>query len=319
MSVGFPVALAAASPMWLAATNNPPAKVVITEASHAARGFLSHIFWIDPFSAGGFGAHDTLRALFAGAVAGLGQGLPASDLGQAFAWPYLLKWPAAALPDIAPALWCACILGAALGLALLLRADWAAVLRGGTDGPDTTALICAAVPAFLLRWLLRHLTFQLESAATIGVCLAVTGELVLLANRLADREEGRGTAIPPWLAALAGIAAGLVAALPGVSMLAVLLLGALYGRTSAEAAGRFAIMAATIVAALLGLFALPSAVHALDPSAAFAFIGAALGGFAGGWALLRWILPARARALPVLASYCAAVGGLLLLFGVFAA
>ncbi len=307
---------ASASPAWLAATNNPSAHAILKEATRAARGLLAQIFWTNPFSGGAFGSHDTLRGLLAGAVSGLAQGLPAGDAAQSFAWPYLLHWPAAALPGVAPALWCACLLGAALGLGLLLRGDWRQVLDGPRGGADRLALFCAALPAFLLRWLLRDFTMQMTSAATIGACLALTAELIMLAGRWADTDKVQGQHVPPWLAAAAGVCAGL-AALPGISLLAVLLLGALYGRTSAEAAGRFALMAATIVAALSGLVALPSALPAFDLTAVSALIGAAAGGFAGGWMLLRLVLRWRARAVPVLASYCAAVGGLLLLFGVF--
>jgi len=308
-----------AAPAWVAATNNPPAKVIVKEATRAARGLLAQVFWHNPFSSGLSGAHASLHALVAGALAGLGQGLPASELGQAFAWPFLLGWPGAALPDSAPALWCAMLLGAAAGLGWLRRADWVARLRRtGGDGPSLAAVLAAAVPAFVLRWLLRRFTIQLEAAATVGLCLALTGELILLLQRWADRQEDGGGNVSPWLAALVGLAAG-ASALPGLSMLAVLLAGALLARVRPAAAGRFALMVAAVVALLLGLAALRPALGQLSLGVPFALLGAAAGSWAGGWLLLRWLGPARRRVLPVLASYCAAVGGLLILLGVFSA
>ncbi|HVB09385.1 MAG TPA: undecaprenyl-diphosphate phosphatase [Bacillota bacterium] len=318
--------LVGAGGTWLAAVHNPSAHTVVSEAMRASRGLLRVVFWKNPFSTGPV---DALHALIAGCIAGLSQGLPIGDLGQSFAWPYLLQWPGAALPGTAPALRTACLLGAACGLGVALRTEWAALwarARAGTPPgdpggapppPDLGVLLLAAVPSFLLCWLLRHLTTQLLAAATVGVCLLITAQTLGLAQRWARQDTGPHTAVPPWLAAVAGVTAGL-AALPGVSGLAVILAVLLYGRILPEASGTFALMAATIVAALLGVVSLPTAAAAASAALLPALVGAAAGAYAGGRLLRRWLGPARARVWPILAGYCAAVGGLMLLFGVFA-
>lgn len=314
-------------PGWLAAVANPSPTVVIREVSSAVRGLLRTIFWTNSFSGATPGSAHGLAAVAAAVVGGLAQGLPLAGLGQSFAWPYLLHWATAPLPVVAPAQRCAVLLGSAAGLAVLLRAEWRALWAGGTSpgagarptgAPGVGTLLAAVVPAFALRWLLRGLSGQLLAAATVGGLLLCTAGVLRLAQGWDDEGHAGHTAVPPWLAGISGCAAGL-AAFPGVSGLAMLLAGLLYGRVGAAAASRFALMATTGVTALLGLAALPAAVAGMGLPEVTALLGAALGAAAGGHLLLRWSSLDRHRLWPVLAGYCAAVGGLLLLFGVFAA
>lgn len=311
---------------WLAAVQNPPAHVILAEVGRGVRGLLSTLFWRSPWS-GPLQGGEPGRAALAGAIAGLARGLPASGLGQGFAWPYLLGWPGAALPGVTPALWAASLLGAAAGLGLLLRPQWRAAVaaaagrRGAAPAPELLSVAAAAVPAFLLAWLLRHLTVHLQAAASVGVFLAVTGDLILLGAGWARRDTQVGEAVPPWAAAATGIVAG-AAALPGISRLAILLLGGLGARARPQAAGSFALMAAAGTAALLGLAALPGAL--MGPAGALALfpvagLAAAGGAYAGGLLLLRFLGAAGRAPLPAVASTVAAVAGLLLLLGVFGA
>lgn len=319
---------------WVAAVNNPPPRAVVREVLHAVHGLFAGLFWTNPLPSG---AVNPVHALIAGCIAGLGQGLPIGTLGQSFAWAYLLRWSGAPLSDQAAALRCACLLGAALGLGALLRAEWSAVwstlhgrgaapdrgnatsasAAGPLPAPEADVVLLAAVPAFILRWLLRHLTGQLEAAATVGIFLLLSAQVLRRAQGWVRGATETSAAVPPWIAVLAGVGGGL-GALPGVSGLAVFLAIALYGRTAPQAAVRFALMVATVVSALLGLAAIPGAVAALIPGIVPAAAGAAAGAYAGGLLLRRWLGRTEDRAMPALASYCEAVGGLMLLFGVFA-
>lgn len=267
----------------------------------------------------------TVRAAVEGVLSGLGQGLPVSAAGQSFAWPYLLGRPAI-LPAADPAAWAAALLGAAVGLAALLRADWSAAWRGlrhrrpEAGGPEALALAAAIVPCWLLQLRLGAWAAQFEAAAGVGLLLVVTGQALQVGERwgrLGSRTPGPGGGrMPPWLALLGGLAAGF-AALPGLSALAVLLAAALYGRLSAERAGRFALMAATGVIALQALTGLPALAAGFRPSLVVLAAGAAVGAVAGGWLLQSVLRAAAQRALPVVASYCTALGALVLMFGVF--
>lgn len=332
---GFPsVGAAALGSAWLGAVQNPSPRVVLAEVGRGVRGLLGSLFWHNGFTAA-LAAGDAGRAVAAGAIAGLAQGLPASLLGQSFVWPYLLGWPSAALPGVTPVLWCAGLLGAAAGLAFLLRREWRAAFAAvrppvgagsgsrpaAPCGASLAAVGAAAVPAFLLRWLLRDLTVQLDAAATVGLCLAATGELLATAGRWARRADQVGAAMPPWLAACGGLAAG-ASALPGLSLPALLLLAGLAGRVSPEAAGRFALMATAAATALLGLASLPGAVSGAGAVAALAPLtagAAAVGSFAGGSLLLGWLRRPGSDMFGALGSAVAALGGLAILLGVFGA
>jgi len=309
--------LLAAGPSWVAATQNPPARVIVAETLRGARGLLGQLFWTTPLRGG---PGPGLGSLLAGVLAGAGLGLPVGDIGTSFAGAYLLGWSGAALPGVSPALWCAGLLGAAAGLICLLRREWTVLLRRRTrsESPTLAPILAAAVPAFLLRLVLGGLTARLDAAATVGIALVATAALVTAAAAAADGLRDGGEHVAPWLAGALGIVAA-ASALPGVSMVALLLLGALYARVRPEAAGRFALLCATVVCALLGVAALPAAIGDLTAGMPFVLVGAALGSAAGGWLLLRWLAQPASRALPILASTCAAVGGLLLLLGAFGA
>lgn len=292
-----------------------------------------------------------VRAAVEGLVFGLAQGLPASAVGQSFAWPYLLQ-RTALLPDAAPGAWAICLLAAAAALAVLLRASWVAVWRSlptrrpeaaSTPGsapdrrslptrlpeavpapggvPDRRALLAAVLPCWLLQWRLGPWAFRFEVAAAVGLLLAVTGQSLYLSERWARAGDehpaapGTPARIPLWLAFLGGLLAGF-GALPGISAVAILLAAALYGGARAEGAGRFALMAVTGVLALQGLGGLGAAIAQFQPDFLLLAAGAALGAAAGGWLLLALLRASWRRALPVMASYCTALGGLLLMFGV---
>lgn len=318
---------------WIAAVNNPSPHAVIHQVLSAVHGLFAGLFWRNPLTPGGGGL---LHALVAGCVAGLAQGLAVGSLGQSFAWAFLFRSAPAALPGVAPALRCACLLGAAVGLGAVARQEWRVLWRTlvGREAmpepapaepgqpppppppPTAAVILLAAVPAFLLRWLLRHFTVQLEAAATVGVLLFLSAQILRRGQGWTRTEREAAPAVPPWAAALAGVAAGL-AALPGVSGLAVFLSVALYARTAPAAAARFGLMAAALVSGLQGLLAVPAAGAALGPVILPAALGAGFGAYLGGRFLLDRLSRAGDGTLRALASYCEAVGGLMLLFGIF--
>ena len=263
------------------------------------------------------------RAAVEGLVFGLGQGLPVSAGGQSFAWPYLLQ-RTAILPGTDPGPWTVCLLAAAVGLAVVLRASWAGTWRSlrtrraQAGAPEGVTLLAAVVACWLIQLRLGPWSLRFEAAAAVGLLLALTGQALNLSDRWGRQRtpsRGGGDRIPLWLALIGGLLAGF-AALPGLSALAILLAAGLYGRLSTEGAGRFALMTATGVLALQGLAGLPAAATQFHPAFLVLAAGAAVGAAAGGWLLLALLRAAAQRALPVMASYCTALGGLLRMFGV---
>ncbi len=312
---------------WVAAARSP-LREILQLGRPLARSYLQHIFtagaqqW--PVSQGlGVG-----HALVDGLLFGLGHGLPASATGQSFLWPYLFN-ASPLLPDVTPAAWTVCLLAAGLGLAVLLRSTWTALwqslrhpvtdpdaLGEPTAPPDWVALVAAIVPCLLLQWRLGPVGQRYEAAATVGIFLALTGRILLWGESRALRGLGRSPQVPPWLALIAGLLAGF-GALPGLSALAILIAAGLYGRVSGEGAARFGLMVITVVLLLQGLVGLPGALGSLPAELLPLVVGALLGAMAGGWLLLASMRLLRRRALPVIASYCTAMAGFLLLFGVF--
>lgn len=274
-------------------------------------GYLRTMFTTTPDAAAPLGL---VRALAEGLVAGLAHGLALGAAAQSFAWPFLFG-RAAVLPGSAPGAWDAATLGAAAGLFWLLRADWAAAWGRRARAPSLLALGAAAVPCALLELRLGGWGARLEAAAAVGLLLVVAGRALQLADRWSVDADGAGPGLPPWLALCGGLVAGL-GALPGLSAVALLLLAGLYGRLSPGEAARFALMAATGVFALRGLAGVPALGTDLQVSYLALAAASAVGAAAGGALLLRLLRAGDRRALPLLSSYCTALGGLLLVFGV---
>lgn len=322
--MGGPLNLVFAGDGWVAVANSPLRE--IWRLGHPlADKYLRGIFTAgaatagpSPLSAG--------HALLAGMISGLAQGLPVSAAGQSFAWPFLFGWTGL-LPSAGPGAWGITLLAAGIGLAWLLWDRWEAVWRSMRDGAasatesapgtDWGVLAAAVVPCWLIQWRLTQLGAHLQAAAAVGLLLLGTGSILTAGERWARRSPVATLHLSPWLACGAGIAAGL-GALPGLSALAILMAVGLYGRMSAEAAARFALMVLTVVLVLQGLVHLPEVVAAPPAELFLLAVGALVGAPAGGWLLLRCLRLARERTLPTLASYATALGGILMLFGVLA-
>ena len=284
--------------------------------------YLKQIFTTPAVSIGLQAADTAAHALRAGLIFGLGQGLALSAQGQSFLWPYLFG-SSPVMPGLDPAEWCLCLLGAAVGLAALMHREWAGVwreLRSRERRNDTTewrALLLAAIPCLLLQWRLNAWGQHFQAAGAVAVFLLLTGGVLRLADRWGHNAVESSQHVPPWLALIGGVVAGF-AVLPGISAVAILLAIGLYSRASGGGAGRFALMAITIVLAVEGLVRLPATLGNWPTEFLPLLVGAAVGAAAGA-ALLLWVLRSwRERALPVLISYCTATAGLLLFFGVFA-
>lgn len=283
--------------------------------------YLRQIFTTPAFTASIQTTETAAHALRSGLLFGLGQTLALSAKGQSFLWPYLFGGNPI-MPGATPPQWCLCLLGVAIGLAILMRRQWTAVwrnLRGAeheTDTAEWPTLVLAAVPCLLVQWRLNSWGGHFQAAAAIAVFLLLSAGVLRLADRWGQEAVESSPHVPPWLALLGGVAAGF-AVLPGLSAVAILLATGLYSRASGVGAGRFALMTMTIVVAVEGLVRLPAAFASWPPQFLPLLVGAAAGAAAGG-ALLLWLLGAvRRRALPMLISYCTATAGLLLLFGVF--
>lgn len=307
------------SASWLAAAPSALHEI-FAQGRPLMVGYLRQIFASPAFTLATQQPGTAGQAARTGLEFGLGKGLALSASGQAFVWPYLLGGPPL-VSGTAPGVWVVCLFAAAVGLAVALRSEWAGLWsrgRGATQGAgqEWLPLLVAAVPCVLVQWRLGALATRYHTAASVGVFLLLSGAVLRLAEGWLRRNPPSAPSVPPWLALCAGALAGF-GALPGLSTVAILLAAVLYGRVSVVGAGRFALMAATIVMVLEGLIHFRSALllwpaHAL-PLAAAAAVGAA----AGGWLLLV-LLRVGQRALPVMASYCTATAALLLLFGVFA-
>lgn len=274
-------------------------------------GYLRTMFTATPGAAAPL---DVVRALAEGLVAGLAHGLALGAAAQSFAWPFLFG-RAAVLPGAAPGAWDAATLGAAAGLAWLLWDSWRAAWMRRAGAPSVWTLGAAAIPCALLELRLGGWAERLEAGAAVGLLLVVTGRTLRLAERWSADPPSASAALPPWLALCGGLVAGL-GALPGLSAVALLLVAGLYGRLSPGGAARFALMAATAVLAVRGLAGVPALVTPMQVSYVPLAIAAAVGAAAGGALLLRLLEAGEVRALPVLSSYCTALGGLLLVFGV---
>jgi len=321
--VGGPLNLMLADGAWVAAAHSSLGE--IWRLGHPlADKYLRGIF--TTATASGPTTPNVGHALLVGVISGLAHGLPVSAAGQSFALPFLFGWTGL-LPAAGPGAWSVTLLAAGIGLAWLLKDWWEAVWRSMRTGAapvtaserdiDWTALAAAVVPCYLIQWRLTQLGAHLQAAAAVGLLLVGTGLILMAGERWAQRSPVASPHLSPWLACGAGIAAGL-GALPGLSALAILMAVGLYGRMSAEAAARFGLMVLTVVLVLQGLVHLPEAVAVPPAEVLLLAVGAVVGAPAGGWVLLRLLGQARERALPALASYATAVGGILMLFGVLA-
>ena len=83
-------------------------------------GYLRQIFTTPAATLSVQSTETTGHALRSGLLFGLGQALAVSAKGQSFLWPFLLGGKAI-MPWATPAQWCVCLLGAAVGLAILMR------------------------------------------------------------------------------------------------------------------------------------------------------------------------------------------------------
>jgi cation transport ATPase len=151
-------------------------------------GYLRQIFTTPAATLSVQSTETTAHALRSGLLFGLGQALAVSAKGQSFLWPFLLGGKAI-MPWATPAQWCVCLLGAAIGLAILMRRQWAQVwrnLRGATPAPDTAAwpaLVLAAIPCLFVQWRWNAWSGHFQAAAAVAVFLLLSAGVLRLAER----------------------------------------------------------------------------------------------------------------------------------------
>ena len=225
--------------------------------------------------------------------------------------------------------------GTLVAVVIAFRSDLKALVRGAFFGGSERRLfwlLCLAMipTAAAALVLLPFLEGFMESAAAVGVGLLLTGAVLfgatLRAKRSAPRveagaaEAGRSMdRLGVWGALWVGFAQG-VAALPGVSRSGMTISAGLFRGLDGESSARFSFLLSVLAISagmLLEIFGASAAASGGEPvgwGVSFAGMAAAL---AAGLLSIRWLMRlARLSRFGGFAAYCAAVGALLLLFGV---
>jgi undecaprenyl-diphosphatase len=255
---------------------------------------------------------------------------PISSLGHSVLVPALLHWPIDRdapwfLPYIV-----VLHLGTATALFIYFWKDWRTLLlgtwnaRGRPGAPEARLfwlLACGTVPAGLLGFLLEHKVRELFGGfAVAAVFLMLNGLVLLLGDRLKQRDGATSPETLSWWQAIFIGCAQALALIPGLSRSGVTLVAGLMGGLDYAASARFSFLLATPIIGAAGLLEIPKLLHqhaALPPGL---MLGIAAGGLLAGvfawlstWFLMRWFRSHELMALRPFGIYCLLAGGAALL------
>ncbi len=270
--------------------------------------------------------------LLLAALQGVSELFPISSLGHSVLVPALFHWPidrdaAWFLPYIV-----VLHLGTAAALFIYFWKDWMSLLsgtlaaRGSVRDPQARLfwlLACGTVPAGLLGILLEHKVRDLFGGFTVAaVFLMVNGLVLLLGDRLKQRDGSPKPESLTWGKALLIGCAQALALIPGISRSGVTLVAGILGGLDYAASARFSFLLATPIIGAAGVLELPKLMHqrataALPEGLLLTILAGGLlsGVFAwlSTWFLMRWFKSHELMALRPFGIYCLLAGAIALL------
>ena len=256
---------------------------------------------------------------------GISELFPISSLGHSVLVPALLHWPIDRdapwfLPYIV-----VLHLGTAAALFIYFWNDWRKLLlgtwvvRGRPSDPETRLfwlLVCGTAPSALLGFMLENKVRELFGGfAVAAVFLMLNGLVLLLGDRLKQRDGSASPEALSWRKAFFIGCAQALALIPGLSRSGVTLVAGLMGGLDYAASARFSFLLATPIIGAAGLLEIPKLLrqHATLPPGLMLSIVA--GGLLAGlfawlstWFLMRWFRSHELMALRPFGIYCIAAG-----------
>ena len=272
----------------------------------------------------------SLYLLILAILQGVTELFPISSLGHSVLVPALLHWPIDRdapwfLPYIV-----VLHLGTAAALFIYFWKDWQTLLlgtwnaRGQPGAPEARLfwlLAFGTVPAGLLGFLLEHKVRELFGGFAVAAAfLMLNGLVLLLGDRLKQRDGAASPEALSWRQAFFIGCAQAMALFPGLSRSGVTLVAGLMGGLDYAASARFSFLLATPIIGAAGLLEIPKLLrqHADLPPALILSI--AVGGLLAGvfawlstWFLMRWFRSHELMALRPFGIYCLLAGGAALL------
>jgi len=272
----------------------------------------------------------SLYLLLLAILQGVTELFPISSLGHSVLVPALFHWPVDRdaswfLPYVV-----VLHLGTALALFIYFWRDWFRLLGGvlsaggKTSGPEARLfwlLVCGSVPAGILGFLLERRVRELFGGFSVAaVFLMLNGLVLLLGDRLKQRDGASAPESLSWTQAFLIGCAQALALIPGLSRSGVTLVAGLLGGLDYAASARFSFLLATPIIGAAGLLEVPKLVHnhaALPPGVMPVILAGGLlaGVFAwlSTWFLMRWFRSHELMALRPFGVYCLIAGGAALL------
>ncbi len=260
------------------------------------------------------------QALFLGILQGLTEFLPVSSSGHLVIVPWLLGWDQASLTFDTMVHWgtlLAVVIYFRQDILLYVRSAWESIRRRSLDVPHARvawAIAVGSIPAALAGLLLQD-TFEnlFHAPRKAAAFLLVTAVLLIVSELI-----GRRTRALEEVGLVDGFLIGVGQALaitPGISRSGATIATGLARGLERDAAARFSFLLGLPIIFGAGLMQLKDIAVGSAPEStgilAMGFLAAAISGYLAIHSLLRFV---RNHSLYVFALYCAALGGLVLLF-----
>ncbi|HVH74034.1 MAG TPA: undecaprenyl-diphosphate phosphatase [Stellaceae bacterium] len=233
-----------------------------------------------------------LYAYVLAVVQGISELFPISSLGHAVILPRLLRWP---LDEASPAFLPFIVvlhIGTATALFLYFWRDWLFVLRGfigaagGSPGSRREArrllglIIVATLPAVVVGFVLEKKVRTLFASPVVAALfLVVNGLLLILGDRLRNRDSGRGGQRLDALSWRGALAVGVwqcAAFIPGISRSGAAMVGGLITGLDHSDAAHFSFLIATPVIAGAAVLEVPKLLHLPHAGLSLVAIGAGI-------------------------------------------